>query len=551
MSLENCDLTKKKSWENLKNHFELIKNETLKKLFYNDINRFNKFHIQCNNILFDYSKNRITEETLKHLLKLANDCDLYNQIEAQFNGKKINKTENRAVLHTALRNKSHHPIFINGKNIMLEVNQVLNKIKDISTNIINGIWKGFTNKPITNIVVIGIGGSILGPLMVCEALKYYKNHLNLYFVSNIDGSHIGETLKIINPETTIFIVSSKTFTTQETITNAQTAKKWFLKFGNYIDIAKHFIAISSNIKLAIDFGIDIKNIFKFWDWVGGRYSLWGSIGLPISLAVGFNKFEEFLEGGYEMDMHFKNTSFEKNIPVLLGLIGIWYNNFFSVESLALLPYEQYLHRFADYFQQVDMESNGKCIDKNGKKVNYQTGGIIWGEVGTNGQHAFYQLIHQGTKLVPCDFFVGANALYPLSDHHTKLLANFFAQTEALAFGKCKNQVIEELKKEGKSEQEIKFLTPFKIFEGNIPSNSFLYKKLTPKILGNLIAMYEHKIYVQGVIWNIFSYDQWGVELGKQLANKILFELDNNDVILSHDTSTNGLINAYKRMKTKK
>lgn len=548
MNLENYNLTKTKAWEDLQNHFEIIKNTTLTNLFSSDLNRFNKFHIQFNDILFDYSKNRITEKTLKYLLNLTENCKLYNAIEAQFNGKTINQTENRPVLHTALRNRSNNPILVDGKNIMVEINEVLKKIQKISQEIIDGIWKGFTGKPISNIVTIGIGGSSLGPLMVCEALKYYKNHLNVYFVSNIDGSHIGEILKKLNPEITLFIISSKTFTTQETITNAYTAKTWFLQYAKEINMSKHFIAISSNIELAIKFGIDIHNIFKFWDWVGGRYSLWSAIGLPISLSIGFNKFEELLEGAYEMDVHFKNESFEKNIPILLALIGIWYNNFFNVESLVLLPYEQYLHRFANYFQQVDMESNGKCMDKNGKKVNYQTGGIVWGEVGTNGQHAFYQLIHQGTKLVPCDFFVGANSLYPLSDHHIKLIANFFAQTEALAFGKSKNKVIEELKNEGKNEQEIQFLTPFKIFEGNVPSNSFLYKKLTPKVLGSLIAMYEHKIYVQGVIWNIFSYDQWGVALGKQLANKILFELNNDQIILSHDSSTNGLINAYKKMK---
>lgn len=548
MNLENYNLTKKQSWKDLQNHFNMIKYVTLKKLFFNDLNRFNKFHIQFNDILFDYSKNRITQETLKYLLNLANDCSLHNAIEAQFKGEKINQTENRAVLHTALRNRSNNSIFIDGKNIMIEINEVLEKIKILSKEIIDGIWRGFTGKSISNIVTIGIGGSSLGPLMVCEALKYYKNHLNLYFVSNIDGTHIGDILKELNPETTLFIISSKTFTTEETITNAHTAKIWFLQYAQKKDLAKHFIAISSNIELAIKFGINIQNIFKFWDWVGGRYSLWSAIGLPIVLSVGFNKFEELLEGAYEMDLHFKNTSFEKNIPVLLALIGIWYNNFFNVESLALLPYEQYLHRFADYFQQVDMESNGKCIDKNGQIVNYQTGGIVWGEIGTNGQHAFYQLIHQGTKLVPCDFFVGANPLYSISNHHIKLLANYFAQTEALAFGKSKNQVIQELKNEGKLEKEIEFLTPFKIFKGNVPSNSFLYKKLTPKVLGSLIAMYEHKIYVQGVIWNIFSYDQWGVELGKQLANKIFFELNDDKIILSHDSSTNGLINAYKKMK---
>lgn len=548
MSLKNQNPIQTKSWRNLKNHFETIKNKNITELFKIDSKRFDKFHIQFNELLFDYSKNRINDETIKYLLALAEDCGLKKAIQAQFNGEKINRTENRSVLHTALRNRSNYAVLVDGKNIMLEVNRVLNQIKKFSEKIIFGEWKGFTGQSITDVVNIGIGGSDLGPLMVCEALKFYKNHLNIHFVSNIDGTHIFETLKKLNLETTLFIIASKTFTTQETMTNAKTAKDYFLQFGQQKDVANHFVAVSSNSKLVGEFGIDTNNMFEFWDWIGGRYSLWSAIGLPIVLSVGFKRFEELLEGAHQIDLHFQYESFDKNIPVLLGLIGIWYNNFFNAESIALLPYDQYLHRFAAYFQQGDMESNGKHVDRNGNEVDYQTGPIIWGESGTNGQHAFYQLIHQGTKLIPCDFFAGANSLNTLSNHHIKLLSNFFAQTEALAFGKSKNEVIEELKKQGKSKEEISFLAPYKIFKGNIPSNSFLYKKLTPKLLGSLIAIYEHKIYVQGIIWNIFSYDQWGVELGKQLANKILPELQVAQEIQSHDTSTNGLINAFKKMR---
>lgn len=548
MSLKNQNPTLTKAWKKLENHFKLIKNKKLSELFNNDLERFENFHIEFEELLFDYSKNRINSETIKYLLDLAKECGLKEAIQAQFYGEKINQTENRAVLHVALRNRSNYPVLVDRKNVMLQVNRVLNQMKEFSEKIISGKWKGFTGKSITSIVNIGIGGSDLGPVMVCEALKFYKNHLNIHFISNIDGTHISEILKILNHETTIFVIASKTFTTQETITNAQTAKNWFLQFAKQKDIAKHFIALSSNLKLVTEFGINKENIFEIWDWVGGRYSIWSSIGLPIVLSIGFERFEEFLEGAYKMDLHFKNELFNNNIPVLLGLIGIWYNNFFNSESIAILPYEQYLHRFAAYFQQVDMESNGKYVDRNGKEVNYTTGPIIWGEPGTNGQHAFYQLIHQGTRIIPCDFFAAANSLNSLSDHHIKLLSNFFGQTEALAFGKSKKEVIEELYKQKKSEKEIKFLTPFKVFKGNIPSNSFLYKKLTPKILGILIAMYEHKIYVQGVIWNIFSYDQWGVEFGKQLAKKILPELKTTNEIQSHDKSTNGLINAFKKMR---
>ena len=455
-------------------------------------------------------------------------------------------TEIRAVLHTALRNRSNEEVLVDGKDVMPQINEVLYQMKSFSEKVISGEWKGFSGKEITDVVNIGIGGSDLGPVMVTEALKHYKTRLNIHFVSNIDGTHLAETFKEINPETTLFIVASKTFTTQETMTNAFSAKEWFLNSdAQEADVAKHFVALSTNAEGVANFGIDTANMFQFWDWVGGRYSLWSAIGLSITLAVGFDNFEELLEGAHEMDVHFKTETLDQNIPVVLALLGIWYNNFFGADSVALLPYEQYLSRFAAYFQQGDMESNGKYVGRDGKKVDYETGPIIWGEPGTNGQHAFYQLIHQGTKLIPADFIAGANSLNVLGDHHAKLLSNFFAQTEALAFGKDEETVVAELEKAGKSKEEIDFLTAFKIFEGNRPTNSILYEVLTPKVLGNLIAMYEHKIFVQGVIWNIFSFDQWGVELGKQLANVILPELENDEQVTSHDASTNGLINAYK------
>ncbi len=549
MALKNINPTKTQAWEKLADHFDQIKFETIKNLFEENKNRFNDFSINYPNILFDYSKNRINQETIDLLIDLAKECDLQEAIKQMFSGQVINQTENRAVLHTALRNRSNKPILVDNEDIMPKINAVLGQMKTFSAKVISGEWKGFSGREITDVVNIGIGGSDLGPVMVTEALKHYKTRLNVHFVSNVDGTHLAETFKIIDPETTLFIVASKTFTTQETMTNAISAKEWFLQSGaSQTDVAKHFVALSTNASAVKDFGIDTNNMFEFWDWVGGRYSLWSAIGLSICLAVGFDNFERLLDGANEMDQHFQETDFSKNVPVILALLGIWYNNFFGAETVAILPYEQYLSRFAAYFQQGDMESNGKSVDRAGEIVKYQTGPIIWGEPGTNGQHAFYQLIHQGTKIIPADFIAGANSLNKLGDHHSKLLSNFFAQTEALAFGKTEEVVVEELVKQGKNEAEIDALKTFKIFDGNRPTNSILYKVLTPEILGNLIAMYEHKIFVQGVIWNIFSFDQWGVELGKQLANVILPELENQDEITSHDVSTNGLIKQYKIWK---
>lgn len=549
MALSKINPTETRAWQLLKEHYDQIKDKHLRQWFKEDPQRFDKFSIQFNDILFDYSKNRIEEKTLKLLIQLAEETQVKEAIEKQFSGDKINETENRAVLHTALRNRKNTPVIVDGEDVMPKINKVLSQMQKFSKSVISGEWKGYTGKAITDVVNIGIGGSDLGPLMVVEGLKYYKTRLNLHFVSNIDGTHIVETLKPLNPETTMFIVASKTFTTQETLTNAQTAKDWFLKSAKLeSEVAKHFVALSTNQEAVTKFGINQDNMFEFWDWVGGRYSIWSAIGLSICLAVGYDNFTELLEGGNEVDLHFRNTELNKNIPVILALLGIWYNNFFGAEDVALLPYEQYLHRFAAYFQQGDMESNGKYIDRSGKKVDYQTGPIIFGEPGTNGQHAFYQLIHQGTKLIPCDFFAGAQTLNKVSDHHEKLISNFFAQTEALAFGKTEEEVYKELKDQGKNEEEINKLKPYKIFEGNRPTNSFLYKILTPKLLGKLIAIYEQKIFVQGVIWNIFSFDQWGVELGKQLANKVLPELSGDQEITTHDSSTNGLINAYKKMR---
>ncbi|WP_303839797.1 glucose-6-phosphate isomerase [Apibacter mensalis] len=549
MALSKINPTETRAWQLLKEHYDQIKDKHLRQWFKEDPQRFDKFSIQFNDILFDYSKNRIEEKTLKLLIQLAEETHVKEAIEKQFSGDKINETENRAVLHTALRNRKNTPVIVDGEDVMPKINKVLLQMQKFSESVISGEWKGYTGKAITDVVNIGIGGSDLGPLMVVEGLKYYKTRLNLHFVSNIDGTHIVETLKSLNPETTMFIVASKTFTTQETMTNAQTAKDWFLKSAKLeSEVAKHFVALSTNQEAVTKFGISQENMFEFWDWVGGRYSIWSAIGLSICLAVGYDNFTELLEGANEVDLHFRNTELNKNIPVILALLGIWYNNFFGAEDVALLPYEQYLHRFAAYFQQGDMESNGKYIDRSGKKVDYQTGPIIFGEPGTNGQHAFYQLIHQGTKLIPCDFFAGAQTLNKVSDHHEKLISNFFAQTEALAFGKTEEVVYKELKDQGKNEEEINKLKPYKIFEGNRPTNSFLYKILTPKLLGKLIAIYEQKIFVQGVIWNIFSFDQWGVELGKQLANKVLPELSGDQEITTHDSSTNGLINAYKKMR---
>lgn len=546
MALHTINPTTTSAWKKLQAHYEAISQTSIKALFEANAKRFEEFSIQYPSILIDYSKNRINAETVQLLIDLAKETKVDEAIQQMFAGEVINVTEKRAVLHTALRNRSNEPVFVDGKDVMPQINEVLAQMKTFSEKVISGEWKGYTGKEITDVVNIGIGGSDLGPVMVTEALKHYKTRLNVHFVSNIDGTHLAETFKVVNPETTLFIVASKTFTTQETMTNAFTAKQWLLENGAAeADVAKHFVALSTNANGVADFGIDTANMFQFWDWVGGRYSLWSAIGLSICLAVGFDHFEELLEGAHEMDTHFKTETLDQNVPVILALLGIWYNNFFGADSVALLPYEQYLSRFAAYFQQGDMESNGKYVGRDGKKVDYETGPIIWGEPGTNGQHAFYQLIHQGTKLIPADFIAGANSLNVLGDHHAKLLSNFFAQTEALAFGKEEETVVAELEQAGKSQEEIEFLTPFKIFEGNRPTNSILYEVLTPKVLGNLIAMYEHKIYVQGVIWNIFSFDQWGVELGKQLANVILPELENDENVTSHDSSTNGLINAYK------
>jgi glucose-6-phosphate isomerase len=537
------------AWNRLEEyHFE-FEGKHMKELFANDANRFEKYSLKFEDILVDFSKNIVDDEIRNALIELAKECGLNDAIGTMFTGQKINATEDRAVLHVALRNRSNTPIIVEGENVMPEVNAVLSQMKEFSEKVISGEWKGYSGKPITDIVNIGIGGSDLGPLMVTEALRPYKNHLNLHFVSNVDGTHIAETLKKVNPETTLFIVASKTFTTQETMTNAISARDWFLKTAADKAFVKyHFVAVSTNAKAVSAFGIDTKNMFRFWDWVGGRYSLWSAIGLSIVLGIGYENYIELLEGAHAMDNHFRETEFNKNVPVILALIGIWYNNFYGAETEAILPYDQYMHRFAAYFQQGNMESNGKYIDRNGEQVDYQTGPIIWGEPGTNGQHAFYQLIHQGTKLIPCDFIAPAVSQNPIGDHHPKLLANFFAQTEAMMVGKTEEQVKAELVAAGKPEAEIAELLPFKVFLGNIPTNSILVKKVTPRALGSLIAMYEHKIFVQGIIWNIYSFDQWGVELGKQLANAILPELLNDKPVTGHDASTNGLINAYKEMR---
>jgi glucose-6-phosphate isomerase len=548
--MKNINPTQTNAWKALEAHFAANKDRQLSDLFAADPARFDKFSTTYkDNILVDYSKNLITEETLDLLIDLAHDVDLRSAIDAMFNGEKINQTEGRAVLHTALRNRSNRPVMVDGKDVMPEVNAVLANIKTFCESVISGEWKGYTGKAIQHVVNIGIGGSDLGPVMITEALRPFKNHLQMHFVSNVDGTHIVETLKNVDPETTLFLVASKTFTTQETMTNALSARDWFVNIaGDRAHVAKHFAALSTNTKAVAEFGIDTANMFEFWDWVGGRYSSWSAIGMPIALSLGFENFEALLEGAFEMDTHFATASYEQNIPVLLALIGLWYNNFYEAESEAILPYDQYMHRFAAYFQQGNMESNGKYVDRNGNAVDYQTGPIIWGEPGTNGQHAFYQLIHQGTKLIPCDFLAPAISHNPVGDHHPKLLANFFAQTEALAFGKSKEAVEAEFLAAGKTLEQVKDLVPFKVFEGNRPTNSILFKQMTPQTLGALIAMYEHKIFVQGIIWNIFSFDQWGVELGKQLANKILPELNADASVTSHDSSTNGLINTWKAWK---
>lgn len=548
--LKNINPTQTQAWKALTAHFESAQDMDMKELFAQDAKRFESFSTRFgSDILVDYSKNLIDAETMQHLFALANETEVKSAIEAMFGGDAINKTEGRSVLHTALRNRSDNPVMVDGKDVMPAVNAVLAKMELFTHRIVSGEWKGYTGKEITDVVNIGIGGSDLGPYMVTEALTPYKTRLNMHFVSNVDGTHIVETLKPLNPETTLFLVASKTFTTQETMTNAHSARDWFLaEAGDDAHVAKHFAALSTNATSVAEFGIDTDNMFEFWDWVGGRYSLWSAIGLSISLSIGFDNFAELLDGAHAMDNHFASTEFESNIPVILALIGVWYNNFHGAESEAILPYDQYMHRFAAYFQQGNMESNGKFVDREGNPVEYQTGPIIWGEPGTNGQHAFYQLIHQGTKLIPSDFIAPAISHNPASDHHQKLMSNFFAQTEALAFGKTKETVEAEFLAAGKTAEEVAELVPFKVFEGNRPTNSILVKQINPRSLGNLIAMYEHKIFVQGVIWNIFSFDQWGVELGKQLANQILPELADDAQVTSHDSSTNGLINAFKALK---
>ena len=546
--MKNINPTNTQAWKALEAHQSQLAHTTIADLFKQEQNRFNDYSLTFENqILVDFSKNKINQETLKLLHQLAKESALDEAINAMFTGEKINRTENRAVLHTALRNRSNTPVYVDGKDVMPEVNAVLAKMSAFCDRVISGEWKGYTGKAITDVVNIGIGGSDLGPYMVTEALRPYKNHLNMHFVSNVDGTHIAETLKKVNPETTLFLVASKTFTTQETMTNANSARDWLLAAAkDNSAVAKHFAALSTNGKAVAEFGIDTNNMFEFWDWVGGRYSLWSAIGLSIALPIGFDNFEGLLSGAHEMDKHFRTAPLEKNIPATLALIGLWNTNFLGAQTEAILPYDQYLHRFAAYFQQGNMESNGKYVDRNGDVIrDYQTGPIIWGEPGTNGQHAFYQLIHQGTMLIPCDFIAPAQSHNPLGDHHSKLLSNFFAQTEALAFGKTKEEVEAEFVKAGKSLDEVKDIVPFKVFTGNKPTNSILVQKMTPFVLGALIAMYEHKIFAQGVIFNIFSFDQWGVELGKQLANRILPELADKEKVSSHDSSTNGLINQFK------
>ncbi len=547
MALQNTNPTTTAAWEKLQNHFQKMQNASMVEMFKDDNTRTKQFHLQWNDFVVDYSKNIIDEKTMNLLLELANELHLKDGIAKYFEGDIINQTENRAVLHTALRAKETAVIKVDGQNVIPEIFEVKNKIKKFTNEVVNGQRKGFTGKAFTDVVNIGIGGSDLGPAMVVEALQFYKNHLNLHFVSNVDGDHVNEIIKKLNPETTLFVIVSKTFTTQETLTNSETIRKWFLQSAKQEDVAKHFVAVSTNIDKVTEFGINPENVFPMWDWVGGRFSLWSAVGLSISLAVGYDNFDELLKGANEMDIHFKTESFDKNIPVVLALLSIWYNNFFGSESEALIPYTQYLQKLAPYLQQGTMESNGKSVGRDGKPVNYQTGTIIWGEPGTNSQHAFFQLIHQGTKLIPTDFIGFVKPLYGNEDHHDKLMSNFFAQTEALMNGKTKEKVQAEFDKQGLSKEKADFLLPFKVFNGNKPTNTILIQKLTPKTLGSLVALYEHKIFVQGIIWDIFSYDQWGVELGKQLANSILGEIHSKNID-SHDSSTTFLLNHFLKNK---
>lgn len=542
--------TQTNAWKALASHYQEIKDVEMKALFAAQGDRFEKYSMQLEDVLIDYSKNRVTDKTMDLLLDLAKECQLEDGIQEMFSGERINETENRAVLHIALRNQSGRSIYLDGKDVMPKVEAVLTQMKNFSDKILSESWKGFTGKPIKNIVNIGIGGSDLGPVMVTEALKpYWKEGMRVFFVSNVDGTHMVETLKQVDPEETLFMIASKTFTTQETMTNAFTARNWFLETAkDETHVAKHFVALSTNLEGVKKFGIAPENMFEFWSWVGGRYSLTSAIGLSIACTIGFDNFSALLGGFHVMDEHFRTAPLAENAPVLLALIGIWYNNFFGAETEAILPYDQYMHRFAAYFQQGNMESNGKYVDRSGNKVDYQTGPIVWGEPGTNGQHAFYQLIHQGTKLIPCDFIAPAISQNPIGDHHIKLLSNFFAQTEALMNGKTPDEAKAELEASGMDVAAIEKLLPFKVFEGNRPTNSILVKKIDPRTLGMLIALYEHKIFSQGVIWNIFSFDQFGVELGKQLAKNILPELEGEETVTSHDSSTNGLINTYKAFR---
>ena len=549
--LPRINPTNTQAWMLLrKHHQDEMSRKHMRDLFAQDPDRFKKFSICLEETVFDYSKNIINQKTLQLLLQLAEECKVKEAIHEMFAGIKINETEQRSVLHTALRSFSDTPILVDGKDIMPLIEKVKSQMHTFCKKIHSGEWKGYTGKKIKYIVNIGIGGSDLGPVMVTEALKpYWQPGIQTYFVSNVDGTHIAETLKKVTPDETLFLIASKTFTTQETMTNALTARAWFLESANNeAHIAKHFAALSTNEEAVTKFGIDKDNMFEFWDWVGGRYSLWSAIGLSIALTIGYDNFEQLLKGAYAVDLHVQKEKFDKNIPVLMALIGVWYTNFFGAQSEAILPYDQYMHRFAAYFQQGNMESNGKSTDRNGNSIDYATGPVIWGEPGTNGQHAFYQLIHQGTLVIPCDFIAPAISHNPIGDHHLKLMSNFFAQTEALMNGKSENEVKIELMKAGKSEEENKKLVPFKVFAGNKPTNSILVKEITPYSLGSLIALYEHKIFIQGVIWNIFSFDQWGVELGKQLANKILPELEAKEAVSSHDSSTNALINIFKKFR---
>jgi glucose-6-phosphate isomerase len=544
MALPTINPTATKAWNNLLVHFNNTKNTHLRDFFASDNDRGSRFSLKWNDFLVDYSKNRINGETMALLLELAEEVGLSKAIEGYFGGELINQTEGRAVLHTALRAKKEDTVLVDGENVVEEVYQVKQKIKSFSEAVISGNRKGHTDKAFTDVVNIGIGGSDLGPAMVTEALKFYKNHLKVHFVSNVDGDHVHETLKELDPETTLFVIVSKTFTTQETLSNALTIKKWFLKYASEKDVKDHFVAVSTNLEKIKEFGIADENVFPMWDWVGGRFSLWSAVGLSIALSVGFENFDQLLSGAHEMDSHFKETPFQENIPVILALISVWYNNFYGAETEAIIPYTQYLHRFPAYLQQGIMESNGKSMDRNGQRTAYQTGTIIWGEPGTNSQHAFFQLIHQGTKLIPTDFIGFKKSLHGDADHHHKLMANYFAQTEALMNGKTPEEVRQELKAQGLSGAELESLLPFKVFEGNKPTNTILIDKLTPKSLGKLIALYEHKIFVQGVVWNIFSFDQWGVELGKQLAKNILNDIENS-TIGNHDSSTMHLLQYFK------